>query len=159
MRLNIGSGDLPAPAPWVNVDTNPDLEPDVVATIVALPYPDASVEAVYCGHVLEHLDLHADVPKALAEVRRVLASGGHACFVGPDFDRALVVDPDPVLLDSIRYGGNRWEGDAHLWTSTGITALNAIRRVFPSAEDVPVADLDPCWPIAFRVGWQFAITT
>lgn len=155
--LNVGSGDLPAPPPWINVDAWPGVHPDVCADARTLPFPDGSVEAVFCGHLLEHLDLDVGVPTVLAEFRRVLQSGGLVCFVGPDYDRALVVDPDPVLLEVIRTGGGRWPGDRHLWLSTGATALSAIRRVFPGAVDVPVADVDKGWPIHARVGWQFAI--
>lgn len=158
LRLNVGSGDLPAPPPWVNVEVNAELCPDVVASVVALPFSDGEAEAVYCGHVLEHLDLDREVPTALVELRRVLRDGGSLCVVGPDYDRALADFPDPVLLEGIRNGAGRWQGDEHRWLSTGHSALHAIRRAFPDAVDVPIAELGPFWPVASRVGWQFAAT-
>ena len=160
MRLNLGSGDHPAPAPWVNVDTWPGARPDVVADLRRLPFPDAAAEYVYCGHVLEHISL-PEVTVALTEIRRVLAPGCRLCIVGPDYDRAANADHpeagDPVLLGAIRDGGDRWPGDRHLWLSTEATALVAVREVFADAEPVPVAELHPGWPTVSRVWWQFAI--
>lgn len=141
----------------MNVDRWPGVTPDVCADALTLPFRDQSATAVYCGHLLEHLDLVGGVPALLTEVRRVLCPGGLVCFVGPDYTRALKVDPDPVLLGLIAFGGNRWPGDRHLWLSTGARALDAIHQMFPGAVDVPVADVDDGWPIHSRVGWQFAI--
>ena len=161
MKVNVGCGDYPAPKPWVNVDQyqGGPVNPDVVADARHLPFDDGSVDAVYCGHLLEHLTLEEGVPELLAEIRRVLKPTGRACFVGPDWDRA-VADPQwEPLLPSIRDGGNRWPGDKHLWLSTATQSLDAIRTVFPDASEADVETLDPYWPIPFRVTWQFAIVT
>ena len=156
--LNLGCGDLRAPLPWVNVDrcANKDVRPDIVADAFDLPFATASIGALFCGHLLEHLPLES-VPVVLHEVHRVLRDDGAVCFVGPDYDRALVVSPDPVLLQLIRDGGNRWPGDQHLWVSTGEKTLGLVRDQFPSAVDVPIAEVDAFWPVHSRVGWQFAI--
>ena len=50
-----------------------------------IPVPDASVDAVYHSHVLEHLDRGA-VPAFLSEVRRVLRPGGVHRVVVPDLE-------------------------------------------------------------------------
>lgn len=50
-----------------------------------LPAEDASVDAVYHSHVLEHLDRDV-APRFLAEVRRVLKPGGVHRVVVPDFE-------------------------------------------------------------------------
>lgn len=159
MRLNLGCGNYPAPAPWINVDqyAGPGVHADVIVDATDLPYDDGSVEAVYCGHLLEHVTYEEGVPALLDEVRRVLSPSGRACFVGPDYDRA-VADPQwASVLKDIRDGGNRWPGDKHLWLSTAANSLAVIRSVFPDAHEVPVAALDSFWPIPFRVEWQFAI--
>lgn len=114
------------------------------------------MEAIYCGHVLEHLGYEVDAPNALTEMRRVLKPGGRIAVVGPDYERAKAWNDD-VLLQCIRDGGDRWGGDQHLWLPTLPATLDLVRSVFPDAREVPVADLDPYWPIAFRVEWQLAI--
>jgi len=60
-----------------------------------LPVSGASVDRVYCSHVLEHLALD-DFRKALAEVRRVLKPAGVFRGVLPDLERearAYLADP------------------------------------------------------------------
>lgn len=156
MRLNIGSGDLRAPAPWVNVDAWAGARPDVVADLRRLPWPEGSVDRVYCGHVLEHLPM-VDIRRAMLELRRVLRPAGGLCVVGPDYDRAVAGDADPVLLGCIRDGGDRWPGDRHQWLSTETTALLLVRQVFPAAVAVPIVEIGEEWPLPFDVWWQFAI--
>lgn len=51
-----------------------------------IPFEDASVDAVYHSHVLEHLDRDV-VPGFLAEIRRVLRPGGVHRIVVPDLER------------------------------------------------------------------------
>lgn len=50
-----------------------------------IPFPDASADAVYHSHVLEHIDREA-VPGFLAEVHRVLKPGGVHRIVVPDLE-------------------------------------------------------------------------
>lgn len=51
-----------------------------------LPWPDASVDAVYSSHVLEHID-RDQAGGFLAESLRVLRPGGVIRVVVPDFER------------------------------------------------------------------------
>lgn len=90
--INAGSGPLGnsrIPAmfdAWrqIRVDIDPKTKPDLVASISNLSkIPDHSADAVWSAHSLEHLYLH-EVPKALAEFRRVLRRPGFACIVVPD---------------------------------------------------------------------------
>jgi SAM-dependent methyltransferase len=53
---------------------------DIVA---GLPHPEMSVDAIYCSHVLEHLDRES-VPIALANTFRLLKPGGTFRLVVPD---------------------------------------------------------------------------
>jgi SAM-dependent methyltransferase len=153
---------IEAPAPWVNVDRyeGPGVNPDVVADAGCLPFEDGSAEAVYAGHLLEHLDIETELPAVLAEVRRVLGRGGLACIVGPDIERAQAGvergEDWAMLLPSIRDGGCRWEGDRHKWISTGPRTLELVRPVFPHAAEVDITCLGPYWPVVDKVGWQFA---
>lgn len=80
VRLNLGCGPQRIEG-WVNVDSSPDEEPDVVADVCALPFEDESVDEIYASHILEHIP--HDVP-VLEEWHRVLAPGGTICVIVPD---------------------------------------------------------------------------
>jgi ubiquinone/menaquinone biosynthesis C-methylase UbiE len=60
--------------PWVHID-----EGDAVA----LPYPDGMFDAAVSTQVYEYV---ADIPEALAELRRVLRPGGRALVLDTDWD-------------------------------------------------------------------------
>jgi SAM-dependent methyltransferase len=89
--LNAGAGHADSPAPayftgWhqIRIDVNPATTPDVLASITDLSaVADASVDAVWAAHCVEHLFAH-EVPQALREFRRVLAPQGFACIIVPD---------------------------------------------------------------------------
>lgn len=68
----------------IRLDLDPSVQPDVVASIVDLSMiPDASMDAIWSSHNLEHL--HAfEVPIALAEFVRVLKPTGFALITLPD---------------------------------------------------------------------------
>jgi len=55
----------------------------VVAGAEAMPFPSGSFDAVVMSEVLEHLD-DATLPRALAEVRRVLGAGGRLLVTVPN---------------------------------------------------------------------------
>lgn len=169
MMLNLGCGGHVAPEPWVNVDRSLGnkhfpCHPDVVADVSeGLPFDDDSVDAIYCGHLLEHIDLDRVVP-ALREMRRVLKPGGRLCVVGPDFDRATKLankeeDMRPAIWPGIAGEWNDWPGAGHQWCATGTNSLELIRGVFPEAREIPIAEAsaDPFWPTVSPLEWQFAV--
>lgn len=83
--VNVGCGTVYHPA-WINLDTAPGT-PDVRRCDArdGLPLADASIDAVYHSHVLEHLD--ADSARAfLLECHRVLRPGGILRVVVPDLE-------------------------------------------------------------------------
>lgn len=161
MHLNVGCGNHRVDG-WVNLDVwaGPGVYPDMLGTATALPFRDWSVDAVYCGHVLEHLGPGVELDRALCEIRRVLHPDGRLCVVGPDCDRVLAnwAEWGP-LWDGVRYGGDRWPGDRHQWRSTGPDMLAALRPFFPTVVEVDVGVLDDFWPLVDDPGWQFAIVT
>jgi len=62
-----------------------------------LPFEDASADAIYASHVLEHL-YHEDALRLLQECRRVLKGGGMLRLVLPDLEnmvQAYMTSPDP----------------------------------------------------------------
>jgi len=155
VRLNLGSGDQPAPPPWINIDIAEGCHPDLVADCRVLPFATGVAERVYCGHFLEHLPL-PEVGPMLREVARVLNPvAGQLCVVGPDCDRALLFDPETAL--GALWGAHRWEGDEHRWACTEDRLLRLIREAVPWAVAVPIAEVPDDWPVVSRIGWQCAI--
>lgn len=154
MLLNVGCGQHYAHG-WTNIDLHDNgPHPDVIASILDLPFADSTVTRIYCGHVLEHITLD-DLPRALAELRRVLTPDGELLVVGPDIN--LTAIHEPALLDCVRDGGNRWAGDAHEWPPTGEMTQFFLADAGFDARVFPVADVPEDWPIVARAPWQFAI--
>lgn len=88
----------------VRLDINPMARPDFVASITDMAIVnDASMDALFSSHNLEHLLPH-EVPAALSEFRRVLKTGGLALIAVPDLQAAAEYiargDADHVLYDS-----------------------------------------------------------
>ncbi|HEY8381816.1 MAG TPA: methyltransferase domain-containing protein [Microvirga sp.] len=92
--LHVGCGqkrkdrtlELFAGSDWreVTLDIDPGAEPDIVDSLPALAkVPDASFDAVFSSHNIEHLYPH-EVPAALAAFRRVLRDDGFAVITCPD---------------------------------------------------------------------------
>jgi SAM-dependent methyltransferase len=79
---NYGFGDCEE----VRLDIDANMNPDIVASITDMG-DIGTFGAVYCSHALEHLYPH-DVPKALAEFKRVLNPGGYVLLFVPDLEDA-----------------------------------------------------------------------
>lgn len=86
-RLNVGCGEHPL-AYWTNLDMDRTVRADVYADVPPLPFPDRSMDEIYAGHFLEHLD--PDTAKEfLNECYRVLVPGGRLGVVVPDTYEAV----------------------------------------------------------------------
>jgi predicted SAM-dependent methyltransferase len=94
--LNVGSGPRGAErlhqsfrtADWkeIRYDIDQAVKPDIIGSIVDLrEIENASFNAIWCSHNLEHLHTH-EVPKALAEFHRVLKPDGFALISTPDLE-------------------------------------------------------------------------
>ncbi len=94
--LNAGSGSRSARqvnglfrgSGWreVRIDVDARTQPDVVGSITDMAdFADASFDAIWSSHVLEHLYGH-QVPEALAEFQRVLHADGFAVISSPDLE-------------------------------------------------------------------------
>jgi SAM-dependent methyltransferase len=83
--LNFGCGDVFHPE-WVNLDAVPASR-DLVAHDLRrrFPFPDASFDAVYGSHVLEHLKPSA-AERLLHDCRRILRPGGIVRLAVPDLE-------------------------------------------------------------------------
>jgi predicted SAM-dependent methyltransferase len=91
--LNVGCGDHFFPD-WNNLDLAS--RPGVIYHDIRkpLPYPDASLDAVYGSHVLEHLKPN-DGLRLLREFYRVLKPGGVA--------RVVVTDLEAICREYLKY--------------------------------------------------------
>lgn len=110
--LHVGCG---APAPgklhaaftpdgWdeLRLDIDPAVEPDIVASITDMAaVTDATMDAVFSSHNLEHLYPH-EVPLALREFRRVLRPDGLALVTVPDLQSVCALAATQGL-DSVAY--------------------------------------------------------
>ena len=144
---NLGSGgpancNLPEifrASEWreVRVDINPELRPDIVASMVDLTkIPDGIADAVWSSHAIEHLEQH-DVSRALCEILRILKPDGFAVITLPDLarvaelitaghvDEVLYTAPagDVTPLDILfGHGPSIAKGQTYMAHRTGFTA-------------------------------------
>lgn len=81
-KFNLGSGPRWLGRDVINVDIFPYKGVSLVADIVELPIPAASVSRVICDNVLEHV---TEPEKVVSEIDRVLEPGGLAYFCNPFF--------------------------------------------------------------------------
>lgn len=86
MKLSIGAGTRQLEG-FLCIDIDPALKPDLVADITRpLPFPDASVECLFCEEVLSQID-PASCVGFLKECVRVLKPGGVVRVLTPDLER------------------------------------------------------------------------
>lgn len=158
-------------ADWqeVRLDINPAVEPDIVASITDMSaVPDASFEALYSSHNLEHLHPH-EAPLALAEFYRVLRPSGFALITLPDLTRVAEAiaagrEEEPVLMTNrgpitpldILYGfrpflerGNLFM--AHNFAFTAATLERALRQAGFTDVSVERDDAYNLWAVAGKV--------
>ena len=78
----------------IRLDIDPQVRPDILGQVTRMELiDDASMDAVWSSHNLEHLEGH-EVPRALAEIRRVLKPEGFVMITLPDLEQIarLVVE-------------------------------------------------------------------
>lgn len=83
VKGNLGCGSIILPG-YVNVDNNPNSNPDVIHDLTKFPYPfeDDKFDEILLHHVLEHL---SDVFPVLEEVFRITKNGGKIKIHVPHF--------------------------------------------------------------------------
>ena len=88
LHLHIGCGPCYLPG-FVNIDAVPVHKLDLwLDARVGLPQRTASVDSIYCTHVLEHL-YHDELLKVLRECYRVLKPGGGVRLIVPNLNSAI----------------------------------------------------------------------
>lgn len=81
------------------LDIDKRLNPDVVGSVLQLPFPNESFDVVACYEVLEHL-LQEDLPKALSEIHRI--SRSYAVLSVPDSTRVYRLDIQIPKIGELR---------------------------------------------------------
>lgn len=141
LLVELGGGKNPRGAPWVNVDREPGA--DVVLDLERdpLPWPDASVGAVYSSHTLEHV---VNLRHVLREIARVCRVGAAVEIRVPHWlsEMALCHDHKQTIGDEqVRH----WcESAVDYWFGTAPRALRHVgtERV-PSAYHAEASALFP----------------
>lgn len=84
----------------LRLDINEAVEPDIVGTMTDMSrVADASVDAIFSSHNIEHLYPH-EVPQALGEFLRVLKPDGFAVITCPDLKSVCALVAEDKLTDA-----------------------------------------------------------
>lgn len=174
LHVGCGSADRRSLPPFfqslwqeIRLDIDPNAMPDVVASMLDMsPVADASVDAVFSSHNIEHLHPH-EVDVALKEFRRVLKPAGILVLTCPDLQSvcALVADDKleepayisqagPISPIDILYGHRvaMARGNLFMAHKTGFTATSLRRALgdsgFQTAEVARGINFD-LWAVAY----------
>ena len=83
----------------LRLDIDPKAQPDIIGTMTDMKaVADASVDAIYSSHNIEHLYPH-EVPAALREFRRVLKPTGFVVITCPDLQAVAALIAQDKLLE------------------------------------------------------------
>ncbi|RJO60136.1 class I SAM-dependent methyltransferase [candidate division WS5 bacterium] len=83
----------------ITLDTDQELRPDIIGSVLSMPFADRTFDDVVCCEVLEHLP-YEDFPRTLAEIRRVLDKS--AVLSLPDHTAIYRFDVELPLFGEIR---------------------------------------------------------
>jgi ubiquinone/menaquinone biosynthesis C-methylase UbiE len=97
----------------------------------ALPYPDASFDAVVCVNVIEHVRSH---DRTVAELVRVTKPGGHVFLEGPNRFGVTNVRSDPHYRMRLISTFPHWLGKLYVTKVRGLPRYDV--GVFPLASSV-----------------------
>lgn len=121
-KIALGSGSTP-PEGWHGLDLSRK-GPQVhrADLLLGIPAANGTVAAILAEHVLEHLFLD-DLPRLLAECRRVMRPAGVIRVVSPDamtIARLLTLaeqaEAEPVVVADARV--HRWDDHGFIWART-----------------------------------------
>ncbi len=87
-----------------------------------IPYDDGSFDVVVTTQVLEYVP---DVPRALAEIHRVLKPGGRALILDTDWDSLVWHAPDEELMARVLVAWEEHLADPHLPRTLGRSLARA----------------------------------
>ena len=119
LKLNLGCGPNRKEG-WVNVDLydpRADLRLDLREP---WPFPADIASHIYSEHVFEHFEFHVEVPRFLAEARRILRTGGVFDVVVPDSNPAIKAYGNPGAAYWLT-SAKRWHPE---WCQTELDHIN-----------------------------------
>jgi len=158
MRVNLGSGHGYMQG-WVNVDGNPDVNPDVcMDSFDFVREHGHEVTELYMGHFLEHL-LPASATALLAMIADKLPAGAEVSAVVPDMRAVFAAYDRGELTNEFlneRFIYSYEQPSHHVWCYD----IASLRRVFEAAGYDDVEEIDPhTWdPVFWKEGpesrWQ-----
>ena len=105
----------------------------------AIPYDDESFDVVVTTQVLEYVP---DVPRALAEIHRVLKPGGRTLILDTDWDSLVWQAPDRALMTQVLAAWEEHLVDPHLPRTLG-RSLGKPRASKPAPDGVAAAQRRP----------------
>jgi predicted SAM-dependent methyltransferase len=89
---------------WVVLNARPGDHVDLVADLRDISsIASGSFDLVYASHVIEHLSYMHDLPRALAELARVLRPSGRLCVSVPDLPTLCRLYADPNVTPQERF--------------------------------------------------------
>jgi GT2 family glycosyltransferase/glycosyltransferase involved in cell wall biosynthesis/predicted SAM-dependent methyltransferase len=161
MRVNLGSGHGYMQG-WVNVDGNPDVNPDVcMDSFEFVREHGHEVTELYMGHFLEHL-LPASAVALLAMIAERLPQGAQVSAVVPDMRAVFAAyDAGEITNEFLneRFIYSYEQPSHHVWCYDAAS----LRRVFDEAGYRDVEEIDPLtWdPVFWKEGpesrWQCGV--
>jgi SAM-dependent methyltransferase len=114
---------------------DPRFAPDVVADLRSTPFADASIEWVFCSHVLEHIP---ELDECLAEIDRVLMPGG-AAWIQVPFEPGQTKSQQ-IEIDPMRAHAHAWQFAPDFGTLIQRPGWSVTEVV--AADEVSAADRD-----------------
>jgi len=113
-KLNIGCYYMKLDN-FVNIDINPDCNPDICDNIIKIEFDDESIGLILASQVVEHFD-SIDVKFILSKFFKWLTPNGHLIVEVPDVGKILDLienGEDPKKYDGAIYGNNEVMGMKH----------------------------------------------
>jgi SAM-dependent methyltransferase len=181
--LNAGCGTHYAEG-WVNTDTweTADTTPDVkVEPGKPYPFEENTFDAVFLGHVLEHIPWK-EVPAFLEDIRRITKPGAPVLVCGPDVHKTIKrwaqgQEPWEMVMSVMEHldvedhnvpGLEWWDGAHHHWNChekrvekllqiTGFTDITSVCDVIPKDTAGKNWENEGInWPVVGHWYWHFA---
>jgi predicted SAM-dependent methyltransferase len=129
-KLNIGCYYMKLDG-FINIDINPDCEPDILGDIRELEFENESVDLILASQVLEHFDL-MDVKFLLSKFYRWLKKCGQLIIEVPDVGKILdMVEKGEWKIENYMgaiYGNREIIGQAHKSQFDEILLTNMLKE-------------------------------